>query len=116
VVSSHQEAASPKVRAPVAYGVDEADQFPLVHRQGTVARRNRPTEERHGVLVLQEDGAKALGGGVALDDEGCAKSGRRSTGPVVTASLRASKAAAASSDQENPSLRKRAVRGAAIVP
>jgi len=48
--------------------------------------------------------------------KGCVKSGRRSTGPVVTARLRASKTATASSDQENPSLRKRAVRGAAIVP
>jgi len=53
----------------VEYGVDEADQFPLVSRQGTVARRDRSTEERHGMLFLQKDCAKAVGGGITLDDE-----------------------------------------------
>jgi len=52
----------------VEYDVDEADQFPLVSRQGTVVRHDWSTEERHGMLFLQEDCAKAVGGGVALDD------------------------------------------------
>ena len=49
--------------------MDEGDQFPLVSRQGTVARRDRSTEERHGMLFLQKDCAKAVGGGITLDDE-----------------------------------------------
>ena len=44
------------------------------------------------------------------------KSGRRSTGAEVTAILRAWNATVASSDQRNPSLRRRAVRGAAMEP
>jgi hypothetical protein len=44
------------------------------------------------------------------------KSGMARTGAEVTAALRASKAAAASSDQENPSFFRRAVSGAATVP
>jgi hypothetical protein len=47
---------------------------------------------------------------------GLAKSGIASTGAAVTASLRAANAAAASSVHENPSLRRRAVSGAAMVP
>ena len=49
--------------------MDEADQFPLVSRQGTVAQHDRSTEERHRMLFLQEDCAKAVGGGITLDDE-----------------------------------------------
>jgi hypothetical protein len=45
MISAYQEAATPKVWRPVANGKDEANEFMLVSRQGSVAWCNGSTEE-----------------------------------------------------------------------
>ena len=61
--------AAPEVWAPVAYGVYKADELALVGGEGTVSRRDGPTEEGNGVLVLEQHRAKPVRRGVAFNDE-----------------------------------------------
>lgn len=68
---------------------------------------HRPIEEGNGVFVLEQYCAEAIGGHVALDDEGRAKSGSASTDVVVMVVFRASKAIVAFVDHRNPSVSKR---------
>jgi hypothetical protein len=73
VVSAYQEAAAPKAWSPVAHDEDEANKLTLIRRQGAMSRCNRPTKERHKVLVLEEHGAEAVLPGIALNDNRLAK-------------------------------------------
>jgi len=60
----------------MADGEDEADEFTFVRRQGRMAWRGRPAEERQRVLVLEEHCAEPVTGCVALDDEGAVEVGQ----------------------------------------
>jgi len=69
MVSTDQEAVSPKVRPPVANGQHQSNQLPLICRQGLMSRGSRAAEEGDGVLILKENGPKAMCRSVALHDE-----------------------------------------------
>ena len=83
-------------------------------RQLEVARGEGSAKEGEQPLILVEDSPEA---GEALQStmNGLSKSGIWRTGPEDKARLSASNAVSAS-NQENASLRKRGVSGAAIVP
>lgn len=51
VVRSHQEASAPEVWAPMADGVDEADELLFVGSEGTVPWRDGPAEVGDPVLL-----------------------------------------------------------------
>ena len=51
-------------------GEDEANQFPLIHRQGSVAWRHRAAKERHRVLTLQKNSSKTVSRGITLHQKG----------------------------------------------
>jgi hypothetical protein len=53
VISTHDEAAAPQIRAPMADGVDEPDQLPLIRGERAVAWRDLPAEECERVFLLQ---------------------------------------------------------------
>ena len=53
----------------MADGVDEADQPLFVGGKGTVTRRDGPAEVGDRVLLLDEHRPKAVGRGIAFDDE-----------------------------------------------
>jgi hypothetical protein len=98
----------------MAHGQDKADELALVRCQGPVTRGDWPAEERQGVLSLYEDGAEPVCRGIALHDKWQTEveqgeHRRRGDGGFERRER-------TSADQENPSLRSRAVRGAAIVP
>jgi len=53
----------------MASSEDEANEFTVVRRQGHMAWRGRPAEERHQMLVLEEHDAEPICGRVAFVDE-----------------------------------------------
>jgi hypothetical protein len=53
----------------MAYGLDEPDKLVFVGGQRAVSRGNWPAVVSNRVAVLQQHGAKAMSGGVALDHE-----------------------------------------------
>ena len=97
-------------------GEHQTDEFPLIRCQGAMTGRGRHAEESHRVLALKKDGPKAVRRGIALDDEGLGEVRQGEDGSRGDRRLEAVKAAAASGNQEKPSLRRRAERGAAITP
>jgi hypothetical protein len=70
VVCLDEEAATPEVRPPVSYNVDQADELPFVRGKGVVTGCHRSTEEGDRVPFLNEHRPKTMGQGVALDDKG----------------------------------------------
>ena len=69
MVSTDQEAAPPKVRPLVANGQHQTNQLPLICCQGLMLRGSRAVEEGDGVLILKENGPKAMCRSVALHEE-----------------------------------------------
>ena len=67
VVDLDDEAPSPQVRAPVPYGLNEADELALVGGQRALAGRHGPAEEGDQMALLDQDGAD--GRCVTLDGE-----------------------------------------------
>jgi hypothetical protein len=60
VICAYQKSVTPDVRPLVANGEDQPNQFPFICRQRLMPRRGGATEERHGVLVLEENGPEAV--------------------------------------------------------
>lgn len=71
-------------------------------------------EDGHRVLILDEDDAEPVGGGVALDNELLGEVRKMHHRQNVTASLRASNSTATSVVQRKPSLCRRVVKGAVV--
>ena len=63
------ESAAPEVRAPVPYGVDEADELPLIGGEGAMAWRDGAAKERNRVRVLDQHCAKPVRRSGAFHDE-----------------------------------------------
>jgi hypothetical protein len=69
VVRLDGETPPPKVWPPVANGLDQADELPLISCEGAVTWSHRPTEESDGVALLDEHRAEAVRRSVALYDK-----------------------------------------------
>jgi hypothetical protein len=69
VVCLDGEAPPPQVRPPMPYGLDKADELPLISGERAMARRHRPAVERDGMAILDQHRAEAIGRRVALDNE-----------------------------------------------
>jgi len=69
MVSTYQKAAAPKIWPLVADGQHQSNQLLLICRQGLMSRGSRTAEEGDGVLVLEENGPKAMRRSVTLNDE-----------------------------------------------
>ena len=69
VISLDDEGTPPKIRAPMADRLDEADELALVRSRFEVPSRKGPTKERDGVPILMKDSSEAGAGRVAVDDE-----------------------------------------------
>lgn len=70
MVRAHQELPTPKIRAPVAHCLDQANELTLVRRQLGMAGSNLATEESNGADALIQDRPKPRPRCVALHDEG----------------------------------------------
>src|SRR4051812_20940581 len=86
MVSADVEDPSPQVRPPMAHGLHQANELPLVCRQLKMARSKRPAEERQGPLALMKHGAEARARSVTVHHEravevGHLEDGTRRKGP-----------------------------------
>jgi hypothetical protein len=80
VVRLDGESVPPQVRPPMPNSEDEADELAFICRQGAMARRDRSTEERDQVRVLDEHGPEAIRGHIAFHDEGLGEVGKSQYG------------------------------------
>jgi hypothetical protein len=51
------------------YGLDKADELPLISGERAMVRHHRPTVECDGMAILDQHHAEAIGRRVALDNE-----------------------------------------------
>ena len=69
MIRANPERLAPKIGPPVAHGLHQAKELPLIGGELKMAHGERPAKERERSVALMKDSAKPHTRGVAVHDE-----------------------------------------------